>query len=86
MDYAGGVSVIMLIVGICSLVLSISLMIAPLIIWRNTNRTNRLLASLLIRMNVSKREILDIWTAEAESEKNFRALFGQDGPNVKSEK
>ncbi len=54
MDGAGGATVFLLVAW---LVFTVCLAIAPLIIWRNTNRTNRLLARLLFLQGEKIKEI-----------------------------
>ena len=49
--------------------------IAPLIIWRNTNRTNRLLAEALRINGVSPTRIKRLWTQPAEDGAHFDELF-----------
>lgn len=47
--------------GILIIVLGICITIAPLIIWRNTSRTNRLLALQLAKMNVDQIDVRSAW-------------------------
>lgn len=49
--------------------------IAPLIIWRNTNRTNRLLAEALRINGVSPSRIKKLWAQPAEDGAHFDELF-----------
>lgn len=57
----GGVVVIVL--GFVGVILGFCITIAPLIIWRNTNRANRLLALMAARAGVTPKEIKDVWIA-----------------------
>lgn len=57
----GGVVVIVL--GFVGIILGFCITIAPLIIWRNTNRANRLLALMAARAGVTPEEIKAAWIA-----------------------
>lgn len=48
-------------------ILTICITIAPLIIWRNTNRTNRLLALMLLYQGVPKKDVIDAYEASGSS-------------------
>lgn len=60
MEGVGIIWLLMFIVGIC-------ITISPLIVWRNTNRTNRLLALLLVRQGVPKSDILSAYNVGGAS-------------------
>lgn len=60
---------------IALVVVVICITIAPLIIWRNTNRTNRLLAELLVQRGVDRARVLRLWTSSAEDKSEFDKLF-----------
>lgn len=55
MDNFGFFGIILLILGVC-------ITIAPLIIWRNTNRTNRLLALQLARQGAKPEDVRSAWS------------------------
>ena len=57
----GGVVVIVL--GFVGVILGFCITIAPLIIWRNTNRANRLLALMAARAGVTPEETKAAWIA-----------------------
>lgn len=48
-------------------ILGICITIAPLIIWRNTNRTNRLLALMLLRQGVPRDDVIAAYDASGSS-------------------
>lgn len=56
-------------------VVIICITIAPLIIWRNTNRTNRLLAELLVLRGADRTRVLRLWSSSAEDKAEFDKLF-----------
>lgn len=52
-------------------ILGICLAIAPLIIWRNTNRTNRMLAALLIKEGMSSKKVYQIFYGNDSAFKDY---------------
>lgn len=60
----GGFSFVWFVVFV---ILGICITIAPLIIWRNTNRTNRLLALMLLRQGVPAKVVVEAYTASGSS-------------------
>jgi len=48
--------------GFLLIVLGICITIAPLLIWRNTNRTNRLLALQLARQGAKPEDVRSAWS------------------------
>ncbi|MBU4526205.1 MAG: zinc ribbon domain-containing protein [Desulfomicrobium sp.] len=61
------------------LILSICLTIAPLLIWRNTNRTNRLLAVMLARQGVKKNILKRAWELGGS---DFNQIFTESAAEV----
>lgn len=53
--------------AILIIILGICITIAPLIIWRNTNRTNRLLALMLLRQGVPANVVVEAYGASGSS-------------------
>lgn len=56
-----GLGIIWIVVCIISIIIGVCITISPLIIWRNTNRTNRLLALSLAQQGVPKTVITRAW-------------------------
>jgi len=56
-----------LILWIAAFIIGICITIAPLIIWRNTNRTNRLLALMLLRHGVPREIVIEAYDASGSS-------------------
>jgi len=61
------------------LILSICLTIAPLLIWRNTNRTNRLLAVMLARQGVKKDILKRTWELDGS---DFNQIFTESAAEM----
>ncbi len=56
-----GMSLVLAMVWICVGIIGICISIAPLIIWRNTNRTNLMLALIAVQQGVPRAAITRVW-------------------------
>lgn len=71
----GDSSLDLTVAAIACAVIGICITIAPLIIWRNGNRTNRLLAAVLINNDMMADQVRRIWAGHAETALSFKGLF-----------